>query len=195
MATRYRVYGGDSSGGPVDESTWLVTGLTSLSWSPPALAAPSHTKYILRAYDTVSGLAEKTVDSLLEIVIDATGADVTGRPAPPDGLLVTPIANGGLRVEWTHPQIHLDALPIGFRVYKGTGGVVNYGSVVATVVYLGPFAHRVDVTSGLTSGTAYTVGVRAYNLAGEEENTATATAIPTTAAPADVTGLGSSLVN
>lgn len=179
----------------MDETTPLATNLSALTWATPALAAPSRNKFLVRAYDTVSGLEEKNVDSLLEIVIDSTGADVTGRPAPPQGLLVSPIAGGGLAVEWTHPQIHQDALPTGFHVYKGTGGTPNYAAVAATVAYLGPVAHRTTLTSGLTSGTAYTIGVRAYNASGEEPNTAVATATPTTSAPANVAGLSSSLVN
>jgi hypothetical protein len=194
LATRYRIYGNDGLGGPVDESTPLVTGLAVLTWDTPALGAPSHNKYIVRAYDTVSGLEEKNVDSLLEIVIDAAGEDVTGRPVPPEGLLASPIADADLRVEWTHPQIHPTGLPTGFRVYKGTGGTPDYNTVAATVAYLGHVAHRTTLT-GLTPGTEYAIGVRAYNASGEEENDVVVLATPSDTAPSNVTGLASSLVN
>jgi hypothetical protein len=79
-------------------------------------------------------------------------------------------------------------------VYAGTGGVPSYAAAVRTVpAYPGRAAYRC-VVSGLTPGTAYSIGVRASNAVGTEANTTARTVTADATPPANVTGLASSLV-
>lgn len=75
--------------------------------------------------------------------------------------------------------------PIGFNVYLFSSSNSDYTQPATTVPYgKGLFNTFVADLTGLTDGATYRVGVRAYNLSGEEPNTTSVTVT------ADATGPG-----
>jgi hypothetical protein len=86
-------------------------------------------------------------------------------------------------VEWTWPYLR-GPKPAGFHLYKGVGAV-DYTTVAATVAYSGLLVPPRAVLAGLTDGTTYLVGVRAYNAVGEETNTVVASVLADATAPAN----------
>ena len=89
----------------------------------------------------------------------------------------------------------LTALPVptGFHVYIGNRSAPVYGSPAATVLYssgpgTGANAFVCNLT-GLTGGTTYQIGVRAYNAVAEEPNTSFVSVNADSAGPAPVDSL------
>lgn len=188
MAIVYDVYwNAGIAGAAIDYSTPLASGLTDLSYTTRALARNSTYLFGVRARDSVTGLSEKNVDAITKIIIDANGNDITNQPLPPQHVSATPIAAGGLRVEWAFPWKSTSGpRPTGFRVYVGTGAFPDYSAPVASVAYReGQLFFRVNVT-GLVGGQAYEVGVRAFLGTVEESNTLAVGATPISQAPKSV---------
>jgi hypothetical protein len=188
MPIVYDVFAGNSAGGPIDYTTPVAT-TSSLSATLSALALNSSTWFGVRARDTVSGYSDLNTDAQVMIAIDGAGNDVSARPNAPETLKATPKANGAILVEWAYP--YPLKTPTGFRVYKGTDGTVSYGSPAATVPYSGRYGSA--LLTGLTGGTAYSIGVRSYSAAGEDPNTASVTATADTTPPGNVVSLTASL--
>ena len=187
MATQYRVYGNTGVGDAVDYTTVLHT-TASQSWSPPALAPGSDWTFAVRAFDTVTGYEEANVDARVRIHLNAAGADLSLRPAPPLGLRVDAVS-GGVRVAWGCLRSATPA-PTGFKVWVTSGASVNYAAAPAATVAFDPDqATYVTTVTGLTPGGTYSVGVRATNAAGDEPNTNAATVTVPSAGPAAVTDL------
>ena len=166
----YHVYANTGSGEPINYSVCLAT-VTGQSWTSPALTVPCHFKLGVRAFDSTLGLEEQNVDAVVELVLDASGNDVTRIPAPPLGLRAFSIAGGKVRVEWTIPGGDRSRQPLGFRVYLGTGSVPDYTLPVSTVAWssarYGCFAAEL---AGLGNGSPRSIGVRSYNAVAEEQN-------------------------
>lgn len=189
MGISYHVYANDGAGGPIDYTTPIGTA-TGLSFSPPALEPSGDYRFGVRAFDDVTGYEEMNVDAAVEIILDAANHDITARPAAPTHLTATPQKGAAIRLDWSYPYVPgTVAQPTGFHVYRGTGGVVNYGAVAATVSYTRGVLHYTATLTGLVDGTVYTIGVRAYNAVSEEPNTATVTATADGTGPASVSGL------
>ena len=188
MSLQYRVYRNDAAGGPVDLSSPVAT-VSGLTWTAPALTPPADVTYLVRAYDTVSGLEDDNGDARVRVVLDASGNDLTARPAPPSGLSVRATAGGTARVSWTHALARMPA-PTGFKVYVGAGSV-SYASPAGTVAYSpgNPGKTYGFTLTGLTGGTLYRVGVRAYNGAGEEPNTESVPVTALSSGPSAVVSL------
>ncbi len=120
------------------------------------------------------GGEEENLDRALTVILNASATEVTQQPAPPIGLRAFATANAGIRVEWAYNTINPPVVLIGLHVYIGTGGSPNYSSAAATISYAAAIAGTfVANVAGLTSGTNYTIGVRAYNTVTEEPNTIT----------------------
>jgi hypothetical protein len=137
----------------------------------PGLTVPGTWSFGVRAAD-VNG-EEQNLDCAVTIVLDASGNDITCRPAPPVGLRAFPLAGGTVRVEWHSPPARGARAPAGFNVYLGSGASPDYAAPASVVAYgSGLFNTFVADLSGLTDGTAYGIGVRAFNASGEEANTA-----------------------
>lgn len=173
MAINYRVYSNDAAGGPVDYSSPIGT-TAALSFSPPALAAPSDNWFGVRAFDTVSGLEELNTDARVRILIDAAGNDITALPNAPSHLAALALAGGAARVTWSfNPAAwYGQSPPASFKVWLTAGASVNYAvSPATTAAYVrGRLIYTADL-SGLSHGTLYSVGVRATNATGDEANT------------------------
>jgi hypothetical protein len=180
--------------GPVNYDVPIATlPQATLTWSSTYLAYPGTWQFALRAA-TANGL-EQNLDAAVTILLDATGKDVTNRPAPPVHLRALPRAGGAARVEWWYPTTAGPTTPAGFHVYIGVGASPSYTSPVAIVAYSTGYLNtfKADLT-GLTGGTAYSVGVRAYNATGEEPNTIAVGFTAGAAGPLAVSSLSSSSV-
>ena len=183
----YTIYTNDGAGGPIDYAT-AVAQTQSLTWTSDALAYAGDHKFGVRVSSLETALEEKNIDAMVRLILNASGADITSKPSPPTALRVFPLAGGGCRVEWSYPYANRTTRPTGFRVYSGTSGSVNYGSVQATVTANGPGGYSADLT-GFSDGVAYSVGVRAYNATSEETNTTTADFTADATGPAAVASL------
>lgn len=186
MAIEYRVYANDGAGGPVDYGTVVAT-VAGLTWDTPPLAAPSDTTFAVRAFDTVSGLAEQNVDARVRVRIDAAGADVSGLPNAPTGLSARATGGGGAAVAWLYNAGGQGGKPTGFKVYIGTPSV-SYATPALTVPYAAGRVAFIGRLAGLAAG-AYQVAVRAYNAAGEEPNAIIAPLVIPAGGPAPVDAL------
>ena len=182
---RYHVYANAGDAGPINLST-PVYDTAGLSWTT-TLYRTGVWRFLVRAYDTATMLEESNGDSIT-VAIRSDWVDVTNMPAAPTGLSVVAIKGGVLRVVWAYRSTSVGSRPLGFRIYKGTGGTPNYVTPAASAAYLGDVGHYQIDLAGLTSGTAYTIGVRAWNQTAEEQNlrtvTATADSTPPSAADA-----------
>jgi hypothetical protein len=176
----YNIYRNDGSGGPIDYSTPIAS-TTATSWTStgaPGLASPGAWKFGVRAFRAEDALEEKNLDAAVALILDASALDVSRRPVAPSGLRAIPRAAGAIRVEWGCQLRDRARAPIGFRIYAGDGARPDYTTPRASVAYaLGRTSYFADLT-GLASGTTYSLGVRAFNDAGEETNE---TAVLTTA--------------
>jgi hypothetical protein len=189
MATEYHVYANTGAGDPINYSS-VVDTTAILTYTTSALSYPGTWSFGVRAFDTVSGLEEQNLDCTLTIVLDASGIDITNRPAPPLGLRSFALAGGSIRVEWYYPPTSGAKAPSGFHVYTGTAGPPSYTTLAATVLFSSGFANSfVANMTGLTDGTAHTVGVRAYNAMAEETNTTTVSVTAIATGPATVDDL------
>lgn len=142
----------------------------------------------MRAFDT--GGEEENLDCALTLILSSSGLDVSQQPAPPFGLRAFPTANGGIRVEWAYNTINPKVIPTGFHVYIGTGGTPSYAIPAATVSFATAIAATfVANLTGLSSGTTYTIGVRAYNAVTEEPNTNTVNCTADSTGPSAVVSL------
>lgn len=194
MSIVYDVFKGNSSAGPIDYTT-VVTTTSSLSVVLAALALGSSTRFGVRTRDTVTGLSDHNTDARVLVTVSAAGADVTLAPRPPQAVRALPAAGATVVVEWAAPDPDPTRTATGFHVYIGTGSV-SYTSAVATVLYStrrpGQYTFRATLT-GLTDGTTYQVGVRAYNAAGEETNTSAVAVTASGTGPTAVASLSASL--
>lgn len=183
MATQYRIYKNDGAGGPVDYSTVVAT-VSTLTYTASALPLNSDTTFAVRTYDTVTGFTDLNTDVTVRIIVDGSGNDVTNRPAAPVAITARAIAGAAIRVEWLYPSNASNTAPTSFKVWITSGSSVNYAvSPNATVTYVaGKSLYKVDV-SGFTTGTTYTVGVRATNASGDETNTSSFSVVADGTAP------------
>jgi hypothetical protein len=160
-AIAYHVYG-NSGNGPINYSVILAT-VTGLTWTSDALAYPADWKFGVRAFNGCG--EEQNVDVAVEIILDATGHDITNRPAAPIGLRAFARAGGAIRVEWAYPIINRPKTPTGFHVYVGLGGPPpDYTRAIATVLYTagraGTFVADLPPASLVTGNLAPTSPVR-----------------------------------
>ncbi len=180
----YQIYSNTGSGDAIDYSNAVANvGLSPTSWTSTTISAPGTWSFGVRAINTNG--AEQNIDCAVTIVLDAFGNDITSRPGPPTGLRAFATSGGDIRVEWWYPPKGAIEAPTGFNCYKWIGEYPSYESPVATVPYTaGLFNSFVANLTGLSDGTAYWIGVRAYNGSGEESNTYAISVV------ADATGPG-----
>jgi hypothetical protein len=109
-------------------------------------------------------LDDGNTDCTVEILINASGADVTNQPLSPVALVATPVASGDVQLIWSFP---FPSKPTGFHVYQGPSpGVIDFTTIVATVSYFGN-VHYSAIITGLTAGNSYQFAVVAYNGSGD----------------------------
>jgi hypothetical protein len=173
QAVWYHIYSNTGAGDPINYQT-PVAAVDGLSWSSASLAYPGDWKFGVRAFYVANGLEEQNLDCAIEIILDSSGNDITNRPQPPTGLRALAIAGGNIKVEWGYfNPASAATTPLGFHVYIGVGSL-SYATPAATVSYASSIMNAfMTILTGLTSGTTYTIGVRAYNATAEEPNTVT----------------------
>lgn len=186
MSIEYRVYAGsDTSGGPINYGLVVAT-TTDNAWTIPALNANEHVRYAVRAYDTVSGLEDPNMDVQVEIITDAAGNDISGRPRPPVHLSADAVAAGRIAVRWADLAPRDHRVANAYHVWAQTPGPIDYGlSPDAVVERVGSQAVYQAVLSGLTGGADYTIGVRAVNDVADDGNTDTVTVTAPASDPGD----------
>jgi hypothetical protein len=183
----YKVYASDTVNDMIDYTTPVAT-VTGTTWTSSSIAAAGAWSFGVRAYN--SDGEEQNLDCAVTIVVDGFGNDITNRPMPPSGLRAFATPGGGIRVEWCYPLTRGPKAPTGFNVYLGTGGSPSYAVPIATVLYsAGLFNMFVANIAGLSDGTTYPVGVRAYNGSGEEQNTIAVSVTADAIGPAAVDSL------
>jgi hypothetical protein len=182
VSIRFRLFSNGGTGGAVDYSAPLAD-VATLTWATPPLTAPGDWTFGIRPYDDATGLEDLTGAAEVRVVIDASGADITARPNAPFHVQARATAAAGLLVEWAYSPVGQGGPPTGFRVWATAGVSVNYAAAPnATVAYTDRTRYFAAPLAGLTAATAYAVGVRAYNAAGAETNTAAVASATTDAA-------------
>jgi hypothetical protein len=187
VVVQYHVYANTGIGDPINyDSPIAATTATTFTTSP--LSFPGTWSFAVRAFDVFG--EEQNLDCALSIVLNTTGQDITNQPLPPTAIRAFALVGGDIRVEWFYPPTTGPRAPTGFHVYAGTGGVPNYATPVATVLFSAGFgsAFQVDVT-GFIGGGVYTIGVRAFNATAEEQNTNTVVVTAIATGPTAVIGL------
>jgi hypothetical protein len=92
-AIGYHVYSNTGAGEAINYGSIIAT-VYALTYTTGPLSYPADWKFGVRAFYTGNGLEEKNLDAAVEIILDASGHDITNRPAPPTGLRAFPIAHG-----------------------------------------------------------------------------------------------------
>ncbi len=183
----YHVYANTGAGDPINYSL-AVAATNVTTWTSTPLAAPGTWTFGIRSYDGHG--EEANLDCAVAIVLDALGNDITNRPSPPVGLRAFATPGASIRVEWSYPPTRGPAAPTGFNVYIGTGGTPSYSSPAATVAFsTGILSTFICNLPGLSGGTTYSIGVRAYNAVGEETNAVVVSVIADADGPAAVDSL------
>ena len=174
MSIGYRIYSNQGTGAPVDFSA-PVASTTALTYGIGPLGVSTDTTFVVRAYDTTTGLEQAGGEASVRVVIGADGTDVSGLPNAPHALALAPAFNGGARVTWAYAPSAAFGSPTGFNIYLTQGSSQNTASPTATVGYIpGRVGYSYTLPGPYTLST-YTVGVRAFNAAGIEANTGTVT--------------------
>jgi hypothetical protein len=190
MSTSYNVYANSGVGDPINYTSPVAVVANGTLWNTAALPAGGDYRFGVRAFDTITGLEEQNIDCVVEIVLDANGKDITNQPVPPIGMRAFATEGGGIKVEWFHVRTDRSRDPVGFNVYVGVGGTPDYEQPAAIVAYSSAVMNTwYAVLSGLTDGTSYAIGVRAYNWAAEETNDSTVIVVAKVTGPMPVVGL------
>jgi hypothetical protein len=190
----YHIYSNTGSDDPINYTTPAGTALISdTSWTSTALTAPGTWRFGVHAFS--SDGEEQNLDCAVTIVLDAFGNDISNQPLSPAGLRSFATPNGSIRVEWYYPTTRGPTSPLGFNVYLGSGVTPIYSTPAAKVLYsTGLFNVFVANITGLIDETTYSVGVRAYNSSGEEQNTSTVSVTADATGPSAVALLAATTV-
>lgn len=185
---KYRIYKGDSAGGPVNYDSPVATVATP-GYATPNLPAPSRTKYGVRAFDTATGMEERNRDVALEIVIDAAGRDVSRRPAAPVGVTIEPAPSGTVAARWRYLPRPGTPDPDQFNVYISIGGATEFGEPARIIPFVpGVLDYRV-LADGMEPGATYSVVVTAAVTSGGESEAQAVVAVVKSGPPRNVSRL------
>lgn len=181
MVTRYNIYSGDNSGGPVNYAAPVAT-VDTPTWQTAALPVPSRTRFGVRAVDDITKLEEHNIDCVYEVTINDQGINVSERPPAPIGLQVEARGTDGVLIRWTY--LYRPPLPdpdsFVLRVQMGTMDF-NLPGVLVAPFASGQSQYQATV-AGLDSGASYAVSVRSALGPAEDSNTAVLT-VQTRSAP------------
>jgi hypothetical protein len=165
----YHVYANNGNAGPVDFSNPVFI-TPGLSYTPPPLATPSDTTWVVHTYDPVTQLEDNAPDTVVRLILNDAAQDTTTLPNAPRALTATPKPGGTALVSWSYFRNKNTAQASGFNVYVGPWPTPNYLNPAAVV----PASVNLNLYSGTIGGLVdtrlYAVGVRSYNANGEEGN-------------------------
>lgn len=163
MATRYRIYNKANRSTPIAD----VSGTT---WEAPPLGASETREYLIRTFDSISGLEDQNTDATIRIRSDALGNDVSDAPDRPAALWVEASSPTSVVVRWAWPYLRDWRKPTEFHVWVQAAGSINYALTPDAEVSFDESAvsYRAEIT-GLTASTAYKVAVRAVNDTGSDD--------------------------
>ena len=176
MATGYRIYSNGGGGGPVDFSAPLAS-TAGLSYTAGPLGASTDTTFVVRAYDTASGLEQAGSEARTRVVVGPDGTELSGLPNPPHAPAISAAVGGAARVSWAYAPAESWGTPTGFHVYISPGATVDYSSPAASVSYSARWIGYACVLPGPYPDSNHTAGVRSFNATGVEANTVTAVAL------------------
>lgn len=165
MAVAYRIYSNHGNGGPVDFSAPIAI-TAGLTYSTGPLGLSTDTTFVVRAYDTVTGIEEANTGPGVQIAVGADGTDASSLPNATHALTLSPAAGGGARVSWAYAPAGSFGTPTGFSVYLTEGTAANESSPAATVAYVPNQVGYSCVLPGPYALSAYTATVRSSNAAG-----------------------------
>ncbi len=167
MTTAYRVYWNQGTGGPVVESVPMAT-VAAPPYTTGPLGTSTDNTFVVRAYDTVTGLEQVGNETRVRVLIGADGTDQSGLPNTPHALILSAAAAGGARLNWAYAPADGWGTPTGFNVYLSTGEVtVNESSIPAATVFYTPgrVGYACTLPGPYTTST-YTAAVRSFNKVG-----------------------------
>ena len=200
MAIVYRIYASTPSappGGVIDELTPVAT-VSALPWSWTGSPIPVGfvVSYAVRAYDTVSGLENPDISSVLTVATRPDGSDPASFPLPPTAVSAVPGPGGTARISWAASGVQRAQWPLDWRVYIG---ITNPSyTTPAIIVPAGPYPGRATsrfyaTISGLSVGLSYVVAVRGHVAAGDGPAGSLATVSVPGSTPVAVTSLVATL--
>lgn len=188
----YHIYSNNGEfGDPINYANPVATinsfGITT--WTSFGLFYPATWSFGVRAFNQYG--EEENVDCVVTFTLNSQGVDITNTPGPPSGLRAIQKANASILAEWTYLGTGVAAqTPTGFHVYVGTSLPLNYTTPTATTLYSSGIFNSYSATlTGLTNGTTYYIGVRAYNAVSQETNTVTVSCVADSVGPTAVVGL------
>jgi hypothetical protein len=177
MTINYRIYSNGGNGGAVDYSTPVAT-TAALTTILGPLGPSTDNTFVLRAFDTVSGLEEANTTARVRVVVDANGNDVSALPGSPHAVTLSPTPRGGCRVSWAYVPADDDGTPVGFHVYVGQTPASGPAPLLATVAYrIGCVGYSVLLPRPFATA-AYVATVAGYNATGEGVGASLSTALP-----------------
>jgi hypothetical protein len=127
----YYIYSNSGAGLPINYATPIGTNLGwyNTTWTSSPLSYPGDWWFAVRAFDQYG--TEQNLDCAVEVILDASGNDITDRPLAPYGLRALSARNASIRVEWYYPPTSGAKTPTGFHVYVSPEGGTAPVSIVS----------------------------------------------------------------
>lgn len=188
----YHIYMSPGVNQPIDYTTVVSTvlGFENTTWTSGPLAVPGTWGFGVRAYDDAG--EEQNLSASVFVTFDAAGHDISNMPPAPVGLRAFATKGAGIRVEWAPGATSIAAKrPTGFHVYLTAGSTLSYATPAATVAANTSIQGAFHANLTGIDGVSYTVGVRAYNSSGEEQNTVTRSVTADGSGPLPISSLAS----
>lgn len=115
------------------------------------------------------GVENWTDETVVSFMTDEEGDWKGSVPNAPTDLQVVPLSQGRFRVRWTYCPQGEEVEPSGFRLYTTHEGVLDYGSIAASVPFASGRIHFEHITPSYEDGERVGWAVRASSAAGHEE--------------------------
>lgn len=176
MQINYHIYSNHGNGGPVDLSTPLVT-TAELSCVFGPLGVATDNTFLVRAFDTATGLEEANTAATVRVVIGPDGVEKSGLPNAPHAVCLSSITGGGGLIGWAYAPAKGWGIPDGFHVYLTPGMTLDQVVPAATIPYVPGRLGYSCVIPGPLPPTTYLAAVRSFNAVGTEGNTMAISAV------------------
>src|SRR5262249_5934685 len=141
--------------------------VSGLSFVAGPVGPGTDTTFVVRAFDTASGLEEANTRASVRVLTGPDGNDVGAPPNPPHALSVAAVSGGACRVSWAYAPSDVCGTPAGFHVYLTQGTPTGPPPPAATVAYAPGRVGYSVVLPGPYQPAVYTATVCGFNAAGE----------------------------